>query len=261
MKVILLQNLDSVGYKHDVINVKPGYGRNFLIPQGYAVIANPSNQEKLNKILDDLAATENAKLDEYKAMAAKISGKSVSIGVKSGTSGKIFGKVTNVQVAAMLKESFDIEMSSDDEEGEAITHDNMPLSLSKDSVVRSNVQNNVRDSPSEIDTNNSDLPVNDSNLVQTPHLNNNSELTIDEPYLVNNPEANINTDATVEEPILVHKTKMGKSFIQLSRRHKEKSVNTKVSLKDLFEQKRSTRSAPNPKFYSFDMEKPFKYVK
>ena len=158
-------------------------------------------------------------------------------------------------------ESFDIEMSSDDEEGEAITHDNMPLSLSKDSVVRSNVQNNVRDSPSEIDTNNSDLPVNDSNLVQTPHLNNNSELTIDEPYSVNNPEANINTDATVEEPILVHKTKMGKSFIQLSRRHKEKSVNTKVSLKDLFEQKRSTRSAPNPKFYSFDMEKPFKYVK
>ncbi len=110
MKLILLQNLDSVGYKHDVINVKPGYGRNYLIPQGYAVIANPANQEKLDKILADVAAAENAKLDEYKAMATKVAGATLSIGVKSGTSGKIFGKVTNVQVAAVLKDKFDIDI-------------------------------------------------------------------------------------------------------------------------------------------------------
>jgi len=110
MKVILLQNLDNVGYKHDLIKVKPGYGRNYLIPQGYAVIANATNQKKLEKILSDLEAQENAKLDEYKAMAAKVSGQSLTLGVKSGTSGKIFGKVTNVQVAAALKEKFDIEV-------------------------------------------------------------------------------------------------------------------------------------------------------
>jgi len=110
MKVILLQNLDSVGYKHDVINVKPGYGRNYLIPQGYAVIANSTNQKKLEKIMSDLEAQENARLDEYKNMAAKIAGQSLKLGVKSGTSGKIFGKVTNVQVAAALKEKFDIDV-------------------------------------------------------------------------------------------------------------------------------------------------------
>lgn len=110
MKLILLQNLENVGYKHDVINVKPGYGRNYLIPQGYAVIANPANQKKLDKILADVAAAENAKLDEYKAMAAKVAGSTLSIGVKSGTSGKIFGKVTNVQVAAALKDKFDIDI-------------------------------------------------------------------------------------------------------------------------------------------------------
>lgn len=110
MKVILLQNIDNVGYKHDLIKVKPGYGRNYLIPQGFAVIANASNQKKLEKILSDLEAKENARLDDYKSMAAKIVDQTLTIGVKSGTSGKIFGKVTNVQVAAALKDKFEIDI-------------------------------------------------------------------------------------------------------------------------------------------------------
>jgi len=110
MKLILLQNVDNLGYKHDVVKVKPGYGRNYLIPQGYAVIANPTNQTKLDKIVADIQKEENAKLDQYKAMAEKVSGKTITIGVKSGTSGKIFGKVTNVQVAAALKDEFDIDI-------------------------------------------------------------------------------------------------------------------------------------------------------
>lgn len=110
MKLILLQNVDNLGYKHDVVNVKPGFGRNYLIPQGYAVIANPTNQKKLDKIIADITAQENARLDEYKAMAQKISGQTLKIGVKSGTSGKIFGKVTNVQVIAELKEKFDLDV-------------------------------------------------------------------------------------------------------------------------------------------------------
>lgn len=110
MDIILLQNVDNLGYKHDVVKVKPGYGRNFLIPQGFGVIANATNHKKLEKIMADIQAKENAKLEDYKSMAAKVSGQTITIGVKSGTSGKIFGKVTNVQVIAALKENFDIEV-------------------------------------------------------------------------------------------------------------------------------------------------------
>ena len=110
MEIILLQNVDSLGYKHDLVKVKPGYARNYLIPQGYAVIANTTNRTKLDKILTDLQAEENAKLELYKQMAEKISGEVLRIGVKSGTSGKIFGKVTNVQILAELKEKYDIDI-------------------------------------------------------------------------------------------------------------------------------------------------------
>lgn len=110
MDVILLQNVDNVGYKHDLVKVKPGYGRNFLIPQGFAVIANGTNRKKLNDIKSKIEAEENAKLETYKQMAAKVSGQTIQIGVKSGTSGKIFGKVTNVQILAALKEKFEIDI-------------------------------------------------------------------------------------------------------------------------------------------------------
>lgn len=110
MDIILLQTVENLGYKHDVVKVKPGFGRNFLIPQGFGVIANDTNKGKLDKILEDIQAKENARLEDYKQMAAKISGQTLTIGVKSGTSGKIFGKVTNVQVLAALKDKFDIEV-------------------------------------------------------------------------------------------------------------------------------------------------------
>ena len=110
MEIILLQSIDNLGYKHEIVNVKPGFGRNYLIPQGFGVIANPTNRKKLEKIIEEDLAVENARLDEYKEMAAKIKGETIQIGVKSGTSGKIFGKVTNVQIANILKEKFEIEV-------------------------------------------------------------------------------------------------------------------------------------------------------
>lgn len=124
MKLILLQGVENLGYKHDVVNVKPGYGRNYLIPQGYGVIANPTNMKKLDKLIADEQAKENAKVDEYKVMAAKISGQTIQIGVKSGTSGKIFGKVTNVQIANILKEKFEIDI-----ERKKITLDDEPKEI------------------------------------------------------------------------------------------------------------------------------------
>jgi len=110
MDVILLESLDNVGYKHEIVKVKPGYGRNYLIPKGFAVIANATNKSKLDKLKEEEVSKENARIEDYKLMAEKIKGQTVKIGVKSGTSGKIFGKVTNVQVLAALKENFDIEI-------------------------------------------------------------------------------------------------------------------------------------------------------
>lgn len=110
MDIILLQTIDTLGDKHEIVSVKPGYGRNFLIPQGFAVIANDTNRQKLDKLIEEEKAKENARIDEYKEMAEKVKGQTIQIGVKSGTSGKIFGKVTNVQVLSVLKEKFDIEL-------------------------------------------------------------------------------------------------------------------------------------------------------
>ena len=107
----LLKNIDKLGDKHDIVSVKPGYGRNYLIPQGVAVIANKDNVKKLETIVAEEEAKEAVRLDEYKQIAEKLAGHVLKIGVKSGTSGKIFGSVTNVQVARALREQqdFDIE--------------------------------------------------------------------------------------------------------------------------------------------------------
>ena len=110
MDIILLQSIDNLGYKHEVVQVKPGYGRNYLIPQGFGVIANATNMKKLDKLVAEEQAKENARIDDYKVMAEKIKGQTIQIGVKSGTSGKIFGKVTNVQIANVLKEKFQIDI-------------------------------------------------------------------------------------------------------------------------------------------------------
>lgn len=111
MDIILLTDVEKVGYKHDVATVKNGYGRNYLIPQGMAIIANAKNMKKLDELKAKEAAVEAAKVDEYKAMATKLEGQTLKIGAKAGKSGKIFGSVTNVQIIAALKEQFDIDIS------------------------------------------------------------------------------------------------------------------------------------------------------
>jgi len=110
MEIILLKDVEKLGYKHDVVTVKNGYGRNYLIPQGMAVIANATNKEKLEKILAEIEAKEAAKLDDYKALAERLEGQTIKIGVKAGTSGKIFGSVTNLQIANALVEQYEAEV-------------------------------------------------------------------------------------------------------------------------------------------------------
>lgn len=108
MNVILLKDVEKLGYANDVVTVKPGYGRNFLIPQGMAVIANAANKEKLDAELQRIEAEENARVDEFKALAAKLDGQKLNIGAKAAESGKIFGSVTNVQLAIALEEQLGV---------------------------------------------------------------------------------------------------------------------------------------------------------
>lgn len=110
MQVILLKNVEKLGYKHDLVEVKPGYGRNYLIPQGLAKIANKANMADLDAIKQKEAEVEAARLSEYQEMATKLEGVVLSIGAKAGQSGKIFGSVTNVQIAAALKEQLDLDI-------------------------------------------------------------------------------------------------------------------------------------------------------
>jgi len=110
MDIILLADLNKVGDKHEVVSVKNGYGRNFLIPQGLAIIANAPNMKKLDELKAKEDAVETAKVDEYKAIATKLEGETLKIGAKAGTSGKIFGSVTAIQISQALLEQFSVEV-------------------------------------------------------------------------------------------------------------------------------------------------------
>jgi ribosomal protein L9 len=110
MEVILKEDILSLGYKDDVVNVRKGYARNFLIPQGKAIIAS----ESAKKVLAENQKQRAHKLAQMKAdaqaIADKMEGVSLTIGAKTSSTGTIFGSVTNIQVADMLKEKgFDVE--------------------------------------------------------------------------------------------------------------------------------------------------------
>lgn len=110
MDIILLQDVEKVGDKHEVVNVKDGFGRNYLIPKGLGIIANKNNMARLNEMRAREDAQEMKRLGEYQEMAAKLAGKSLRIGAKAGTSGKIFGSVTNIQIVNALQEQFGVEV-------------------------------------------------------------------------------------------------------------------------------------------------------
>ena len=110
MDIILLEDIEKVGDKHTIVTVKDGYARNFLIPQKKALIANDTNRRRLDDLRRREEAAENKKLSLYQEMAAKLEGQVLKIGAKAGTSGKIFGSVTNVQFVAALKDQLDLEV-------------------------------------------------------------------------------------------------------------------------------------------------------
>ena len=113
MEVILKKNVDKLGYANEIVNVKPGYGRNFLITQGYASLATASAKRAHEEMMKQKAHKENKLEIEAKEIAAKLADVSVSIVTKAGENGKIFGSVNTLQLAeALRKEGFDIDRKS-----------------------------------------------------------------------------------------------------------------------------------------------------
>jgi large subunit ribosomal protein L9 len=113
MEVILKKNVDKLGYANDVVTVKPGYGRNFLIPQGYAVLATPSAKKAHEEVMRQKSHKEAKLVAEAQEIATKLTSVSISISTKAGENGKIFGSVNTVQLAdALRKEGFDIDRKS-----------------------------------------------------------------------------------------------------------------------------------------------------
>ncbi len=110
MKIILLKEVERLGEKYDVVEVKNGFGRNYLIPQKLAVIANRPNMNKLRSLKEAEEAKRAKMLEEFKKNAEVIEANVLKIGAKAGTTDKIFGSVTNVQLANKLKDEFGIEV-------------------------------------------------------------------------------------------------------------------------------------------------------
>ena len=110
MEIILKQDIQGLGYKNDTVNVKPGYGRNYLIPQGFAIIANNSNSKMIAENIRQAAHKAEKIKNDAEALAQSIGDLVLEIGTKAGDSGKIFGAITALQVADGLKnKGFDVD--------------------------------------------------------------------------------------------------------------------------------------------------------
>jgi large subunit ribosomal protein L9 len=103
MELILKEDVKNLGFKNDVVNVKPGYGRNYLIPQGIAVLATPSNIKVMNENLKQAAHKASKLLKDATDLAEAIGDMVMEIKAKAGETGRIFGAVTSLQVSDALK--------------------------------------------------------------------------------------------------------------------------------------------------------------
>jgi large subunit ribosomal protein L9 len=110
MEIILKTDIKGLGYKNDLVEVKPGYGRNYLIPQGFAMLATGSNKKILAENIKQAAHKAEKIKTEAENIAAKIAEMTLEIKAKIGESGKIFGKVTTLQISdALAAKGVDID--------------------------------------------------------------------------------------------------------------------------------------------------------
>ena len=110
MRIILLENVKRVGSIGEVIDVRRGYGRNYLIPQGLAVLATPSSKKVLAENIKQREFKEKKEIDEANKLAKKLAKLEIKIGAKSGTGGKLFGSISNSDLNSELSNSgFDFD--------------------------------------------------------------------------------------------------------------------------------------------------------
>ena len=110
MEIILTQDVQNLGYKNDIVTVKDGYSRNFLIPKGFAINATASARKTLAENLKQRAHKEEKIKEEAEKIAESLKDVNLNIGAKASTKGKIFGSVNTIQLSEALKEKgFDID--------------------------------------------------------------------------------------------------------------------------------------------------------
>jgi len=110
MEIILKEDVTNLGHKNDIVTVRPGYGRNYLIPRGIAILATESAKKVFAENKKQQAHKEEKIRNEALELAKQLEGKKVTVGAKTSTTGKIFGSVNNIQIAeALQKEGFSIE--------------------------------------------------------------------------------------------------------------------------------------------------------
>ena len=111
MEVILIQDVDNLGGINELVKVKNGYARNFLIPRKLAVEASPGNRKQLDERMKQQKKKEERMLAEFNTVVAKLTESPLKVGAKTGTSGKIFGSVTSLQLSRAIRDQkgYDID--------------------------------------------------------------------------------------------------------------------------------------------------------
>jgi len=104
MDIILIKDVDNLGGANEVVKVRNGYARNFLIPQKFAVEASPSNMKQLDEKRKQLKKKEDQMLAQINLVIAKLKEGALKLGAKTGTSGKIFGSITSLQISRAIRE-------------------------------------------------------------------------------------------------------------------------------------------------------------
>lgn len=110
MEVILIQDVQNLGYKDDIVLVKDGYANNYLLPQGYALMATPSNRKVLAENIRQRAFKEEKIRKDAEALLSKLNDVTLKIAAKAGANGQIFGSVNNIQVADAIKAQLDLDI-------------------------------------------------------------------------------------------------------------------------------------------------------
>jgi len=131
MQVILIQDVDNLGGANELVSVKNGYARNFLIPGKLAVEANPSNLKQMEEKMKQLRKKEEKLLKEINTVVAVLKEAPIKIGAKTGTSNKIFGSVTSLQIARAIRDQKGYEI---DRKRISITEDVKELGTHKATI-------------------------------------------------------------------------------------------------------------------------------